>query len=45
MDGYSPLFRIDRDDNGRGILSFVRRNIPCKLMESLYVEVNLQKTK
>ena len=52
MDGYSPPFRLDHDNNGGGIMLFVREDIPCKLlsvenhpMEGFYVEINLRKTK
>ena len=50
IDGYTPPFRPDRDNNGGGIMLFVREDIPCKLlsvenhpMEGFYVEINLQK--
>ena len=29
IDGYTPSFRLDRDNNGRSIMLFVRENIPC----------------
>ena len=52
MDGYTPPFRLDRDNNGGGITLFVRDDIPCKLlsvenhlMDGFYVEINLRKTK
>ena len=52
IDGYTPPFRPDRDNNGGGKMLFVREDIPCKLlsvenhpMEGFYVEINLQKTK
>ena len=52
IDGYAPPFRLDRDNNVRNIMFFVRGNIPCKLlsvenhpMEDFYVEVNLAKPK
>ena len=52
VDGYTPPFRLDRDNNGGGIMLFVREDIPCKLlpvenhpMEGFYVETNLRKTK
>ena len=52
IDGYCPPFRLDRDNNGRRIMLFVREDIPCKLlfvedhpMEGFYVEINLRKTK
>ena len=31
IDGYCPPFRLDRDNNGRRIMLFVREDIPCKL--------------
>ena len=52
IDGYTPPFRLDCDNNGGGIMLFVREDIPCKLlsienhpMEGFYVEINLRKTK
>ena len=52
IDGYGLPFRIDSDNNGRGIMLFVRKDIPCKIlsaenhpMEDFYVKVNLRKTK
>ena len=52
IDGYTPSFRLDRDNNGGGIMHFVREDIPRKPltvenhpMEGFYVEINLQKTK
>ena len=51
IDGYTPPFRLDRDNNGGGIMLFVREDISCKLlsvenhpMENFYVEINLRKT-
>ena len=29
IDGYTPSFRLDRDNNGRSIMLFARENIPC----------------
>ena len=29
IDGYTPPFRLDRDNNGRSIMLFVREDIPC----------------
>ena len=29
IDGYTSPFRLDRDNNGRSIMLFVRENIPC----------------
>ena len=52
MDGYSPPFRLDRDNIGGGIMLFVREDMQCKLlsvenhpMEAFYVEIHLRKTK
>ena len=52
IDGYSPPFRLDCDNNGGGIMLFVREDIPCKLlpvenhpMAGFYEEINLRKTK
>ena len=52
IDGYTPPFTLDRDNNGGGIMLFVRVDIPCKLlsvenhpMEGFYVEISLRKAK
>ena len=52
IEGHTPPFRLDRDNNGGGIMPFVRKDSPCKLlsvenhsMEGFYVEINLRKTK
>ena len=48
IDGYSPPFGLDRDNNGRDIMFFVREDISCKRlsvenhpMEGFHLEVNL----
>ena len=33
LDGYSVSFRSDRDGNGGGILSFIKEDIPSKLLQ------------
>ena len=54
MDGYATPYRLDRNRNGRGILVFVREDIPSKNLqehmlpgdiEALPIEINLRKTK
>ena len=52
IDGYTPPFRLDRDNNGGGIMLFVREDIPRKLlpvenhsMKGFYAEIKLRKTK
>ena len=51
IQGYSALFRLDRNQNGAGLLLYVRKNIPCKILkeytpekpiENLFVEINLR---
>ena len=44
IDGHGPPIRLDRDIHGGGLMLFVRRDIPCKLlslennsMEGFYV--------
>ena len=32
--GYSEPYRFDRNENGNGILVFIRENIPVKLIDS-----------
>ena len=32
IDGYGPPFRLDRDNNGAGIILFGRDDIPCKFL-------------
>ena len=54
LDGYSKPYRLDRNRNGGGVMIYVRKDIPSKLlskhtfteaMEGLFVEVNLRKSK
>ena len=52
ISGYTPPFRLTRDNNGGGIIFFVREDIPCKLLsvenhakEGFYIGINLRKTK
>ena len=54
LDGYSEPYRLDRNRNGGGVMIYVRKDIPSKLlskhtfidaMEGLFVEVNLRKSK
>ena len=52
IDGFSSPYRLDRDSKGVGIMLYVREDIPSnflasdnKLIESLYVELNLQNVK
>ena len=52
LNGYTPPFRLNRDNNGEGIMFFVREDIPCKLLyvenhpkEGFYIGINLRKTK
>ena len=51
LDGYSVPFCSDRDGNGGGILLFIRKDIPSKLLlmnkniEGFFVEINLRNKK
>ena len=52
IESYGPPFRLDRDNNGGGIMLFISKDIQCKLLsvenhpkEDFYIEVNLRKTK
>ena len=52
IGGFSKLYRLDRDSLGRGILLYVREDIPTKLtevetkpIEGFYVEMNLRNNK
>ena len=52
INGFSRPFRLDRINNGGGIMLFVREDIPAKLIftevspiEGFYVEINLGKQK
>ena len=51
IKGYSTSFRLDRNQSGRGLLIYVRGDIPCKILkeytpekptENLFVEINLR---
>ena len=52
INGYSKLFRIERNSQGSGIILYVREDIPSKLLEvemspteGFYEEINLRKKK
>ena len=53
IDGFSTLYRLDRDSNGGGIMLYIREDIPSNLLatdeknyiESFYVELNLRNEK
>ena len=51
IDGYSVPFRLNRNENGGGILLYVRDDIPSKLLsmnsniEGFFVEINLHNKK
>ena len=54
IDGFSTPFRLDRSNNGGGILAYVREDIPAKSIkvpyiskepECLAIELNLRKMK
>ena len=51
-EGFDKPFRLDRNRNGSGIMSFIRSYIPAKVIstdkspfESFYVELNFRKKK
>ena len=52
VSGYSVPFRIDRTENGSGIMLYVKKHIPCKMLskftfekeiEAFVNEINLRK--
>ena len=54
IKGYSTPFRLDRNQNGGGLLVYVREDIPCKILneytpekpiEIFFVEINLRSRK
>ena len=52
MNGFSSPHRLDRNRNGGGILLYIRKDIPSKLLsierdltETFFVEINLHKKK
>ena len=52
MKGFSSLHRLDRNCNGGGILLYIRKNIPSKLVsiekdltEVFFVEIDLRNKK
>ena len=54
IKGYSTPFRLDRNQNGGGLLLYVREDIPCKILneytpekpiEIFFVEINLRSRK
>ena len=42
---FSKSYRLDHDSLGGGILLYVRKDIPTKLIEGFYVEKNLRNDK
>ena len=54
MNGYSMLDRLDRNRNGEGVVTYVREDIPSKILnkhlfsndiEGIFVEINFRKSK
>ena len=54
MDGYSMLYRLDRNRNGERVVTYVREDIPSKILnkhlfsndiEGIFVEINFRKSK
>ena len=54
IKGYSTLLRLDRNQNGGGLLLHVREDIPCKILkehtpekpvENLFIKINLRSRK
>ena len=53
IEGFTTSYRYDRNDNGGGLLLYIREDIPSRLLqcksqcniESLSVEINLRKRK
>ena len=52
VPGYSVPYRIDRTENGGGIMLYVKKHIPCRILskftlekeiESFAIEINLRK--
>ena len=51
LHGFSELYRLDRNGNGGGILVFICKDIPSRLIESqmrierFFVKLNIKKKK
>ena len=54
IDGFSTLYRLDRNRNGGGIIIYIREDIPSKIVtknclrkgiEALFIELNFRKCK
>ena len=54
IDGYSMPYRLDRNRNGGGVIIYVRKDIPSKILrkhffpndiEGIFVELNFRKSK
>ena len=49
LEGYATISRLDRNANGGGILLYIRKDIPSKLLntdlsiEGFFVEIRLRK--
>ena len=41
IDGFTTLYRVDRDCHGGGILLYIRQDIPPKLLINLKISENL----
>ena len=51
VDGFVPLYRLDRNKKGRGIILYIREEVPSKaltdinlasLIENMFFEINLR---
>ena len=54
IDGFSTLYRLDRNRNGGGIIIYIKEDIPSKIVtknclrkgiEALFIELNFRKCK
>ena len=51
LEGFTPLYRLDRTEHGGGLMLFIREDIPFKQLpnvnpsgkiENIFVEINLR---
>ena len=40
VEGYSKLYRLDKDRNGGGLILFIREELPIKLLSSKFISGN-----
>ena len=42
MDGYSPPYRLDRNNHGGGLLLYIRDDIPSKQLKTIDIPIDIE---